>query len=97
MNENWISTHSDFYPGSATKIGPQSHSLKGFILTNMSKKKLIKQMNLELTNKARKNKFKQETARANLHKIWKHYNVFMVFPWRHGGYIGVSKQQNFSV
>ena len=52
-------------------------------MTNMSKKKLIKQMNLELTNKARKNKFKQDKKqfKANLQKKMKTVQRFPMTSW----------------
>ena len=51
-------------------IDPQSYRLKSFLLTDRSKKELKTKLNLELTNKARKNKFKQDKKqfKANLQK-----------------------------
>lgn len=72
-------------------IDPQSYRLKSFLLTDRSKKELKTKLNLELTNKARKNKFKQDKKqfKANLQKKNENSTTFsydvvgfygMVFP-----------------
>lgn len=74
-----------------SRIDPQSYRLKSFLLTDRSKEELKTKLNLELTNKARKNKFKQDKKqfKANLQKKNENSTTFshdvmgfygMVFP-----------------